>query len=158
MKKETLLTIAVVLLLVLNGSLLAYLFGGRFMQRPPVRHTHEMIIEKLHYDEQQQRQFEILRQEQHEALKRVEMQFDRVAHEYFLLLTNDSFNSARKDLLEKAMSDLQRQKANGLFDHFQKLKDLCRDDQKKMFDQLLPELMHLIHPPREKNPPPPRRN
>jgi hypothetical protein len=45
-----------------------------------------------------------------------------------------------------------------LFEYFQKLKNLCRDEQKQAFDALLPELLHLIHPPREENPPPPRRN
>jgi hypothetical protein len=153
MKKETLLAVTAILLLVLNLSLLAYLY---FDRSDPPPQTHKIIIEKLRYDDQQQWQFEVLRQEQHETLKRFEEQFDRVVHEYFSLLKNDAFDSAIKDSLENVMLDLQRQKARSLFEHFQKLKSLCRNEQKQSFDALLPELMHLIHPPREKNPPLPQ--
>lgn len=153
MKKETLLTGMVILLLALNLSLLAYLFLGKSMP-PPKHETHKIIIEKLHYDQHQQQQFEALRQEQHETMKRLDEEFDRVANEYFSLLKSDVLDSAAKDSLESVMANLQIQKANSLFEHFQKLKNLCRDDQKPAFDELLPELLHLIRPAPEKNPPP----
>ena len=159
MKRETFLTVAILLLFAMNLCLVAFFIFDRRMPPHKEKHeTHKIIIETLRYDEQQQRQFDASRNEQHNEMERLNEQFDHVVNNYFSLLMNETVNVSAKDSLEQVMFDIQKRKANSLFNHFQQLKNICRDDQRQAFDELLPELMHLIKPPPDNGPPPSRRN
>ncbi len=160
MKRESFLLALVILLVVLNAAVLVFLIP-RMGARPERegRPTHEIMIETLGLDSAQQRQFALMREETHLALDRIDARFDGAVSDYFALLTRDEVSASAKDSLEQAILGVQREKANCLYDHFLKVKSICREDQKSKFVELLPELTHLIHPPPNNRPAPaPRGN
>lgn len=155
MKKETLLTISIIFLLILNLGTLAYLFFDK--PAPPPPRPDRLIIEELNFDEEQIEKFEILKKEAHRAFMEFDSKINDVASVYFALIKKDSFETAAKDSLENVMTAIQKEKADYLFSHFQDIKNICRDEQIEKFNKILPRLTHLINPP-HRRPKPPHHN
>ncbi len=157
MKKETLLTVAVIALLLLNLGTLGFLL----LRRPP--HTPGMgpdrpgrhIVETLHLNAEQQQQFEALKTAHHEQMLANERAYRDALGSYFALLKADTAATAQRDSLEAALARIQRERASVTFQHFTDLKALCTAEQKKDFETLIPDLMRVILP---ENRPPRRRN
>lgn len=148
MKKETLLTIAVLALLLLNFGTLGFLF----FRRPPLppgerpgpldRH----IVERLHLNAEQKAAFERLKTAHHEQMQAFDHAQRDALGNYFALLKNDTVLPAQKDSLLAVVQDIQKNRATVTFQHFTDLKALCTPEQKKDFDALVPELMQVILP------------
>ncbi len=157
MKKETLLTIAVIGLLLLNLSTLGFLL----LRRPPhpdgpggPQSPGKHLVEKLHFTPEQQGQFEQLKSAHHELM----MESDRAYHDalknYFDLLKSDPVDTIQSGALLARMNAIQETRVTATFKHFADLKALCTQEQKAYFDAFLPELIRVILP---KNGPPGRR-
>ena len=146
MKKETLLTTAVIALLLLNFGTLGFLL----LRRPPHppgegpgpldRH----IVEQLRLDAAQARQFETLKQAHHEHILASDKAYRDALRNYFDLLRNDSVPIAQRDSLQAVLTRIQDERAAVTFQHFADLKALCTPEQKPRFEALLPELMQVI--------------
>lgn len=148
MKKETLLTVAVIALLLLNFGTLAFLFFGRpsHPQGPGRRPLDRQIVEQLQMDSGQEQQFRQLKSAHHEQM----LAFDRAYHDalehYFALLKNDSIQPAQQDSLQAILTRIQQDRITVTFQHFADVKRLCTPEQKKHFDALLPDLVQVILP------------
>lgn len=151
MKRETLLTIAVIALLLLNFGTLCFLL----LRRPPHpdgpdgpgrfdRH----IVEQLHLTTDQQRRFEQLKSAHHEQMLDSDRAYRNVLKNYFALLKNEEIPVAQRDSLLSQLTDIQKTKATVTFQHFADLKALCTPEQKADFEALLPDLMQVIAPER----------
>ncbi len=148
MKRESLLTIAVVALLLLNFGILGFLF----FRRPPHpegggpgpldRH----IIERLHLNAEQKTQFERLKTAHHEQMQAFDRAHRDAMGNYFALLKNDTATPEQQDSLLALVQNIQKNRATVTFQHFTDLKALCTPEQKKDFEALLPELMQVILP------------
>lgn len=148
MKKETLLTVAVFALLLLNFGTLGYL-----LMRQPRPHAgrdgmklDQEIITTLQLDDNQQKTFNGLKTAHHQQI----LDSDREYHEalvlFFSLVKNDSVEQTQYDSLLNAMLDIQKSRAAITFQHFEDLKNLCGPEQRKNFDQLLPVLTQVVLP------------
>ncbi|MCC6279628.1 MAG: periplasmic heavy metal sensor [Saprospiraceae bacterium] len=156
MKKETLLTITVLALLLLNFGTLGYLF----FQRPP----HERpgrpgkldreIVETLQLNAAQQQQFEQLKTAHHEQMLSSDQAYRLALDNYFALLKNDSFVPAQRDSLQGVLSRIQQERVTVTFQHFSELKALCSAEQRQHFAELLPALMQVMLPNRDRQGPP----
>ncbi|HZY82982.1 MAG TPA: hypothetical protein VFE50_25860 [Cyclobacteriaceae bacterium] len=154
MKRENLLLTLVLFLVALNIVVVARTF---MRQGPPGPPPHDRIIIKtLGFDEEQQQAFEALKFKHRSGVIQIEKQFESVLEQYFLLLPNE--DQSKKDSLDAIICDLERRKAAVTFEHFRELRQLCRPDQQKTFDNFIPELSKFIMPQGPKNLPPPRRN
>ena len=152
MKKETLLTIAVVALLLLNFGTLGYLFSRRPPHTPEEgnRQLDRQIVETLHLNTAQQQQFEKLKKAHHEQMIASRRDYRDALGNYFALLKNDSVAPAQYDASLVVLSNIQKERAAVTFRHFSDLKNLCTPEQRQNFDTLLPELMQVILPEKQR--------
>jgi len=156
MSKINFLTIAVILLLLLNAGTLVVMFrwhdnrpgGARDGGEGPAAY----IIQALKLDAQQQEQFAQLRGE-HQHLARAVHEEDKRLHDaYFSLLKTDHPNRAQVDSLSNLIAAEEKLFSKATFEHFEKLRALCRPDQKILFDATIDEIAHRMGPPPPQGP------
>ena len=159
MNKVKFLTIGLVLLLILNAVTLFIVFHMHLGQLKHEKHNDKdpanFIIESLKLDPNQQKQFADLRNQHQEFAKNMHEE-DRMLHDaYFDLLKTENPDKAKVDSIASLMAAHQKQLELFTFDHFQKLRAICRDDQKKLFDQTIDEIAKQVSgPPHSDGPPP----
>lgn len=154
MKKETLLTTAVIALLLLNFGTLGYLFFQHPPHERPGRLDRE-IVETLQLNAAQQQQFEQLKTAHHQQMLAADGAYREALDNYFALLKNDSFMPAQRDSLQAVLSRIQQDRVTVTFQHFSELKALCSAEQRQHFAELLPSLMQVMLPPRRDRQGPP---
>ena len=159
MNKTKFLTVGLVLLLLLNAITLFILFHMHIDQG---HEEHEgkgpanFIVEQLRLDETQQKQFADLRQ-QHQDFAKTAHEKEKALHDaYFNLLKTDNPDKAKVDSLATLMAAQHKELEQFTFNHFQKLRALCHDDQKKLFDETIDEIAKMVGggPPRPGRPRP----
>lgn len=156
MKKETLLIAAVLALLLLNFGTLFFLFfhkgpGGAGRGPSPLDRD---IVEKLHLNTEQQAKFEQLKKAHHDQMEQSSRDYRDALANYFALLKNDSFTQARRDSLQTKLTEIQKNRVDVTFQHFNDLKTLAGAENKGNFEALLPDLMQVILPRRDRPGPP----
>jgi protein CpxP len=156
----TFLTISVILLLVLNVVTLFILFhlhagGDHGPHGPNDKGPADYIITQLKLDEQQQRQFEDLKSRHHALANDAEREDERLHDLYFSMLKSDTPDKSKVDSIANLIGEQRKKMATATFNHFQQLRSICRDDQKKLFDNTIDEIAKMVtgHPG---GPPPPR--
>ena len=158
MNKTKFLTISIILLLALNAITLFIVFHMHLGQKKHDIHEGEgpanFIIEQLKLDDAQQKQFADLRH-QHQDFARTAHEEERKLHDaYFNLLKTDNPDKVKVDSIAALMASHQKELELFTFDHFQKLRAICRDDQKKLFDQTIDEIAKQVGgPPHPDGPP-----
>lgn len=149
MKKETLLTIAVIALLLLNFGILGFLL----FQRPPhppgagSMPLDRRIEEQLHLNAEQQQQFERLKSAHHEQMQASDRAYRDAMSHYFALLKSDTIVAGRRDSLLAELTYIQQERVTATFQHFSDLKALCTPEQRENFDALVPAFLQVILPP-----------
>lgn len=152
MKRETLLTTAVIALLFLNFGTLGFLIFRRPPHRAGPDRLDRHIVEQLQLDAAQRQQFETLKQAHHRQMLVNEQAYADALRNYFDLLRQDTLVAAKRDSLQGVLTRIQNERASVTFQHFADLKALCTPEQKPRFEALLPELMQVILP-RKEHPP-----
>jgi hypothetical protein len=152
MERERLLTIGVIFLLILNVTIVGFLFLRR--PGPPPRHElFKVIVNELQLDEDQQKTFFYLRDQHHEMMEDLDKKFKEVFDRYLDLLREKKPSATLRDSLESQMGLFEKSKASITLQHFQKVKELCNTEQKKKFDLLIPEIARGIGRQKEQGPP-----
>jgi periplasmic protein CpxP/Spy len=159
MNKTNFLTIGIVLLLVLNAVTLFILFHMHFGARHDEHNgqgPENFIVEQLKLNSKQQDQFAELRREHHDSMRNIRDQQKKLHDEYFTLLKSNDPDQKKVDSLASMMGNEQKQMEIFTFNHFQKLRAICRDDQKKLFDNTIDEIARTVlhQPPGPPGPPP----
>lgn len=147
--------LVVVALIVLNGGTLGYLLINKGPQRgnfPPTHHRPEkQIIERLKLTPEQAEVFEDLKNEHSSGIKGFNEKSKELYQAYFALLKKDSPDLVAADSMQQLLAQVQEQKDSLTFDHFMKLRILCTDEQKPLFDDFVDELGNVFTAP-----PPPK--
>lgn len=154
MNRTKLLTIAVIGLLLLNFGILGVMFFGK-PSHPPMHPPHggpkgegpkQIIIERLHLDATQQKDYELLivdhrskTDELHEASKELH---DKL----FSLLKGDTINQRDSDSLILEIANNQKAIEDLNFAHFGAIKKLCKGEQVAFFNELVDDLGRLFAP------------
>ncbi len=160
MEKTKLLTLAVLSLFLLNIGMLGFLFfSNQKGHHPPSDHgpnggqkPREIIIERLHFDAQQQKEYDQLIQWHQGEIRAIEDNIKLSKNELYQLLSETEVNIKSKDSLINALSSSQKQIEITHFKHFEDIKKLCHKDQIEDFNDLTMELGRLFskgqkHPP-----------
>ncbi len=157
MSKIKLLSIAVIGLLILNLGIVGFLFlkkpqrqPDRPNGRPPfeqVRPQNE-IIERLHFDSNQIRQYEILIDEHQESIKALNDSIRNVKSLLYQTL-NDENDSDKDSLIEK-LGSLQKNIEHTHYGHFAEIKKLCKPDQLSDFEELTTRLAGFFGRPEQR--------
>lgn len=157
MNKINFLTGAVVLLVLLNGATLFYLYRQRNTEKnahPPGGGPAAYIIEQLKLNPQQQIQFEQLRNV-HQAAIRPAREADKQLHQQLFALVKEGKNlGAQTDSLMNKMAEQRRIMETATFTHFQQLRALCTDEQKSRLNDIIDQLAAQLG--RQQGPPPGR--
>ena len=158
MKRETLLTISVIVLLLLNIATLGFVYWSRMAPghgdagnpKPTTYWVYDAgdmtpmdktIVETLHLDSTKRTEFETLKKEHHSKMKVLDSAYTTQLKSYFDLLRLKDVAKAAHDSAESILARTQALRAAVTFDHFQKLKELCiTPSQLAQFDSLLPAL------------------
>lgn len=150
MNKIKLLTFAVIGLLLLNFATLSFLF----LNAPGGNHhkPQEIIIDKLHFDENQQAQYKQIIQWHRGRINDLDGNFKQTKENLYHLLLASNVDEKKKDSLISALANYQREIEITHFKHFQEIKKICRKDQMQDYNDLTSELSKIFsqkqRPPR----------
>lgn len=150
MRKEKILITVILVLVLLNTTTLVLMW----VNRPPVPLHRQngtpdkMIFEQLSFDKKQQDQFIIIRDEHRSHFKRLNEEMEKIQKEYFQLLTKENFNDSLVMQYESKLAEIYKEKMEVTFDHFNKLKRICRKDQLEKYNQFITELGKVIAGPK----------
>src|ERR1043165_9750366 len=162
--QSRLLIIALIVMVLLNIGTLTTLWmhhpehgdfsphGHDWHQGPPHDHDPaEFISSQLRFTDQQKDQFQKLRDSHQHSVRKFEEENHQLRKKFFDLLKADNVNLTEADSLATAIGNHQKEIELATFRHFNSLKSICTDEQKKKFNDILDDLMHMMRPP----PPPP---
>lgn len=155
MEKSKFLTYTVIALLLLNLATLAFLFAsgaknhqpGEGLRKKPM--PREIIIERLHFDAQQVREYDKLIAMHRSSIGRTEDKIRQCKNELYQLLNENPVDEKTKTALIAAISENQKEIETIHFNHFQAISKLCRAEQRADFKQLTTELSQLFQHPRK---------
>jgi Spy/CpxP family protein refolding chaperone len=161
MEKTKLLTITVIGLLLLNFATLGFLFiSGTKGHKPPHdipegRHEpKEIIIERLHFDANQQKEYGQLIEWHRRKIRQLEDSIRVSKNELYMLLNDDKIDEKAKVTLINEIALFQKQIEATHFKHFEDIKKLCKPEQQVYFNELTEEFGRLFYrnkPPRPRH-------
>ena len=156
MEKTKLLTIAVIGLLLINLATLGFLFlNGHKGHRPPHEGRpmpKEIIIEKLHFDANQQKEYDKLIQWHHGQITKLDYNIRQTKNELYTQLNQAEVNVKTKDSLIVLLNSYQKQVEETHFKHFEDIKKLCKPEQLEDYYDLTQELSRIFSkPPRPRH-------
>lgn len=149
MEKTKLLTVAVIGLLVINFGTLGFLLLGPKGHRPPHEgrpEPKEIIIEELHFDAAQQKEYAKLIQWHRGEIEKLDGNIRQAKNQLYSQLSQAETNVKAKDSLIAVINANQKQIEETHFKHFEDIKKLCHKDQMDDFNALTTELSRLFAP------------
>ena len=179
--KPKLLTGIIIALLVLNFGILAFMWFHisrlhrslihenhdmpppheqmeRFHSGPPAGDVKGFLINELKLNPKQQEEIEKLRVEHFNSVKQIKDDMRKNKDELYRLYSNSQMDTNRINQLAENISNEQKQIELNTFYHFRKVRDLCDDNQKKKFDEIIGEVLKMMAPlpplPNSSMPPP----
>lgn len=136
--------IIILLLVLLNGSMLAYIWLKNDKQ-PRGKAALDYMINKLDLNQQQKEQFEQLRREHHENNTAIRELGKQLHDDFFAALAGN--DTLLVNQLADSIALLQKQQELKTWKHFKTLRNLCNPEQQKKFDEMIKETMMLNAPP-----------
>jgi hypothetical protein len=154
MNKIRLLTIAVIVLFLMNFAILSFIvlkpnepFDGPPMGRGDENGPKKVIIERLNLNQEQVNAYENLIKTHQVDIKNIAQKIKVVKHKLFECLATDNVTEASK--LELKLGTLQVKIEKTHYNHFADLKKLCEPNQIEKFNLLSKDLAKLLAPNRE---------
>lgn len=165
MEKDKFLIITIIILFALNLFTLGFVLFGRQsppplppgpppfgMEHPRDVKPEEMIGSRLKFNPEQQRKLEELVFEHRKQVESLQESSKKLHDEYFSTLKTEPVNTSKAESVLQQISENQKELDKATFAHFEKIREICNDDQKKLFNEFLDEVSRPKHP----LPPPPR--
>jgi superoxide dismutase len=139
MNKFKFLKLIIIGLLVSNGVLLFMLFKEHVRKGGPKA----IIIEKLHFDKEQIKNYETYIQQHRKAIDNNEAILNKLRSSLFEQLKYKQDTTKIDSLISKiAMQQNLAEKIN--YNHFLEIKRLCKPSQQKYFNELTTEIANLF--------------
>lgn len=137
--KKSLIRNAFIVVLLLSNTLFIY----KWWTAPERRHPgpRNEIIEKLHFDEKQVAQYDVLIHGHRSAIEKAQRELQEQKQKLYENLEAPFSDSILQEIL-KVESKIEHIH----FNHFKDIEKLCRPDQKKYFKALNREIARLFSP------------
>ncbi len=158
MSKVRLLSIAVIVLLLINAAVICFMV----LNRPPYARQgmsplskegpRQVIIDRLQLDAQQTAAYNSLITSHQISIRNLEDSIGLLKNNLYQTLNGKS--SASQDSLISRLGEIQKRVELVNYYHFVALKKLCRPDQLDKFNQLTTELAHFFATKKDGLPPP----
>ncbi len=155
MKKTTLLTGALIVLVILNLTLIGSMFFGHHPHEgmpgmggpdgPGRGRPREIIIEALQFSPEQIKQYDTLIKQHRSEVDALDKAIRENKQKLYALL-QQSYTDQEKENLITGINKLQRQIEETHFTHFEAIKKLCNSQQKADFENMAPEFPKMFGP------------
>jgi len=154
MKKDSFYKVIIICLLLLNVSMLAFLWYGKKEYHAHNSGPDRMIIERLKLNEKQQQIFEGLKHEHHSQMVEIQQEGGKLHDVLFSLLQKQPEDTAAENTLLLQIQQNELRKEQVTLEHFRKLRAMLRPEQQPLFDSFISELSRqLMGPPPHGGPP-----
>lgn len=155
MDKIKLLTFSVILLLLINVVALIFCIQSNnsnpfFNKQEGRPRPDKIIIEKLHFDNKQQEEYQKLIHWHRNIINNLDAEVLKTKRELYLQLLASNVNLKIKDSLITRLVTIQKQIELTHFKHFQDIKGLCSKKQIQNFNSLTEELTVIFNHPSRK--------
>lgn len=140
-------------LLIINIALVIFIA----LRKPGPRHVppRDHIIEALHFTPEQVKKYDVLISWHQREIRKTEQEVLEMKNRMYLNLPDQSLQD-QNDSLMQTLGEMQVAIEKIHYKHFEDIRDLCRNDQKKDFEKLSKEMARLffVHrmPPKDKKP------
>ncbi|WP_407556829.1 hypothetical protein [Winogradskyella sp. 4-2091] len=168
MKKNTILYVLLIFLIVVNGFFLFNYIGKGHDEGPrESQQNKEFIIEELGFDASQIKQFREKSKGHHKTMMQMSDDVRKLKDQLFGTLSNDIVSEAKIDSISNLICEKEKEKEKEIFYHFKMIRDIANEEQREKFNNLLLDALRKGDrgnrpPPRdgieEHRPPPPRPN
>lgn len=146
MNKIKVLTFSVIALVILNLGIMVF-----FMVIKPREFKNGsrlLIIEKLHFDDPQKKQFRVLIEQHVKKIKRYESTILSTKEVLYLQLSQSKIDLKAKDSLINVLGNMQKKVETARFEHFKAIESICNaPQQKEAFKNLTLDLAQKIGEP-----------
>ncbi len=141
MKKNLLLGLLLLFLVVMNGILLFMLFQQGPDRRPPGP-PGDFIVKELGFDVNQMEQFRELSDGHMRAMRSIDEQTRRVKDNLFDGIGNQQFTEEQADSITSIIAQLSKEKELNVFNHFKAVGKICTPQQKAKLDMIISQALH----------------
>lgn len=107
-----------------------------------------MLAQQLNFNEDQQKQFEKLRNEHHESLEDFRDKGRDLHDQFFELLRTVPTDSVKVAQLADEIAANQKSIELMTFHHFEKVRGLCTPEQQKEFDKIIRDVIRMVMQPK----------
>ena len=149
MNKFKFLSLASIVLLVTNVILVGIILFGK-PGHPKFAGPKNIIIEKLGFDENQKKEYDLLIEKHQAGIQKAEAEIKVLKNELYRTLTSGAETNVRDSLISQ-LGKQQEGIENLHYNHFLELKSICKESQLKSFESLTSELAALFsHTPKHR--------
>jgi len=159
--KNKFLYIVIILLLVLNLGTLSYMWYSKlntpqqFVDRMPPGNGKEFLEEELKFSKDQREKLEQLREEHSQKIRGIKEQERKLKDSFFSNLADANLDSNKVRDNANQIGLFQKEIELATFYHVRKMRELCNDEQKKKFDEVIQDVLRMGLGPGGKQGPPP---
>jgi periplasmic protein CpxP/Spy len=148
MKTNRILTIAVVLLLLVNVAMLIFMLKGRghHDMRNRGGEPFDMMVKELNMTEKQQADFKKLKDEHFTAIRPVFDSVKALKKSLFGLVKDENLNDSLVNKYSALISEQQAIVDKLTINHFRKVRTLFSGDQQKKFEEFVQKMMQRHGP------------
>ncbi|HMG16234.1 MAG TPA: periplasmic heavy metal sensor [Saprospiraceae bacterium] len=148
MDNPRVLKIALIVLLILNLSSMAFMWLNKPRTGPPHHgeDTFKYLVHELNMNDEQQNKYKLLRDEHHHGMELLQDKSRDLHNAFFKLLQNPSNDSSSIKLIGDSIAGNQMKIEMLTFDHFKKVRAICTPQQQKKFDDIILETLKRMAP------------
>jgi len=139
MSKAKFFKLIILGLLISNAIVVFMLINGRDKKNGPKN----IIIEKLHFDKEQIKNYESYIQQHRKAINENEITMNKLRSELYQQLKHQQ-DTSKVDSIISIIANQQIIAENINYNHFLEIKKLCKPSQKEDFDELTTEIAKLF--------------
>ena len=144
MNKTKFLSLAVIVLVILNVFILFFMFFSKENHSRHKKMPNEIIIEQLNFDKKQITEYDKLIQNHRKTIRELDGSIRNTKGELYFLLSSDSISSTQKDSLVLQLATFQKEIEVTHFNHFLAIKKICKKEQLADYKNLTNEFCRLF--------------
>lgn len=144
MKKNLLLYVLLVFLIVVNGFFLFNYLGtsDKTENRNRPKGPANFIVKELNFNDEQMLQFERVNRKHHHEMRRISDDIKQLKDALFNKISEVSINENAIDSITTLIGEKVKEKDIEAFYHFKSIQELCNDEQKEKFKRIINDALH----------------
>ncbi len=148
-QKNRIIAFSIIILLIVNVILLGFLWFGSFFKPPhnPER-LRNFIVDELGFDDRQIIIFDKLKEDHRAKMRATKGEIQMAKEELLKLLLENDLDKELYNTKMDGLLDIVKKQEDITFNHFQQVRGICSEKQKKRFDSLIKEIIQIMTPPK----------